>query len=154
MGSSIKKLIRGQLSLTSSMLKGESCAHVAGFECLVIVPGDPGQQPAGGIVVEIVIVGHQTVGIPVLDDSVDRQPVEEAIHIKDGFQSRPPGFRVGGAGVGMQSLVKGLDIAVVGFILVGFLVKGCLVEGTGCKSGTAPCWVCRHCRCRHRIGSQ
>ena len=119
---------QGPIRPTSSRLKESTPSSISVIEGFVVIPGDPGQQSGLRIIIEIVIMGHDPIGIPVLDHIVDRQIFQEARNIEYLRQSCPPGFRIGGAGFSMKRLIESQNIAVIRLILIGFFIKGSLRE--------------------------
>ena len=68
-------------------------------------------------------MGHAAVGIPVLDDAIDRQVFQETIDIEHGFEICFPGFGIRRPGVVMQSIEKGEYVGPVLVILIRLLFE-------------------------------
>ena len=87
-----------------------------------MIPGDPGQL-TGWRVVEVVVVRHGAVRIPVYQGIIDRQEFQVVIHVKGLLQTTPPLGRIGGTGAVIECRNKRFYVSVIGIGLIVFYLK-------------------------------
>ena len=68
--------------------------------------------------VEIVIVWHDPVRIPVLDDRINGQPFQKAVDIQNSIESTSPQGRIRHPVVRVQNIEEALNVAPIRFIFI------------------------------------